>query len=339
MRQSTGKYIKELSQFLADGRNITLICHTNPDGDAIGSMLATYHYLEARDKNCKMISPSTLPDFLTWMDGASEITVFEKDKQQSRDLLKSADLIIMLDFNSLPRIGSMKNEIDKLDAKKILIDHHPGPDVSANLVISEPPFSSTSELVFDLVSHLEKREYLEPGFIEAVYVGMMTDTGNFSFGSYDGDTMRIVGSLLESGLNKDMITDRVYNNFSKDRMRLKGFALAERMVVIEELNAAYIYLSMADLERFNHSVGDTEGFVNMPLSIKGIRLAVLFLEKSDHIKLSLRSRGEFSVNEFSRQYFNGGGHINAAGGRLDMTMEQSLEFFESVIQENKDSLQ
>jgi len=167
----------------------------------------------------------------------------------------------------------------------------------------------------------------------------MTDTGNFSFGSYDGDTMRIVGSLLESGLNKDMITDRVYNNFSKDRMRLKGFALAERMVVIEELNAAYIYLSMADLERFNHSVGDTEGFVNMPLSIKGIRLAVLFLEKSDHIKLSLRSRGEFSVNEFSRQYFNGGGHINAAGGRLDMTMEQSLEFFESVIQENKDSLQ
>lgn len=338
MRQSTGKYIKELSQFLTDSRNITLICHTNPDGDAIGSVLAMHHYLSDRGKSCKIVSPSALPDFLSWMDGASEICIYEEDREASLESLKWADLILLQDFNSLSRLGSLQDELKNIETNMILLDHHPGPDVPADLIISEPLFSSTSELVFDLVSHIEGRDYLESKFIEAVYVGMMTDTGNFSFGSYDGDTMRIVGSMLESGLPKDFISDRVYDNFSADRMRLKGFALAERMMVIEELNTAYIYLTRSDLERFNHSVGDTEGFVNMPLSIRGIKMSVLFIEKNDHVKLSLRSKGEFSVNELSRQYFNGGGHKNAAGGRLDMTMERSLEFFESVIQELKDSL-
>lgn len=338
MRQSTGKYIKELSKFLAKAGNISLICHTNPDGDAIGSVLAMSHYLRSKNKICNIIAPSALPDFLSWMQGADDICIYSKNKELAREYLRGADLLLMLDFNSPSRLGNMQEELIDLSCNKILIDHHPGPDVDADMIISEPKFCSTAELVYDLVSHLDNRQYKDKNFVEAVYVGMMTDTGNFSFGSYDGDTMRIVGSLLENGLPKDYITDKVYNNFSADRMRLKGFTLAERMIIIEELNTAYIYLSRDDLDRFNYAVGDTEGFVNMPLSIKGIRLSVMFIEKKDHVKLSLRSKGNFSVNDLAREFFNGGGHINASGGRLDMSMEDSINYFKSVLAKKETDL-
>lgn len=331
MRQSTGKYINKLSDYLSHSKNITLVCHTNPDGDAIGSLVGLYHYLRSKDKNCRMISPTALPGFLEWLNGTTEICIYEENKQKARDILESSDLQVFLDFNSLSRLGPMAKVFKNYETTRILIDHHPQPDVPADLVISEPKFSSTSELVFDLISHLEKDSFMAPEFIEPIYVGMMTDTGNFSFGTYDGETMRIVGSLLEHGLRKDYITDRVYDNFSADRMRLKGFALAERMVVMENLGVAYIYLSKEDLSKFDYAVGDTEGFVNLPLSISGITISVLFMEKSRHIKLSLRSKGEFSVNELAREFFNGGGHRNAAGGKLEMGLLESIKYFEEII--------
>ncbi|MEE4116576.1 MAG: bifunctional oligoribonuclease/PAP phosphatase NrnA [Marinilabiliaceae bacterium] len=331
MRQSTGKYINKLSDFLEQAENIAVVCHTNPDGDAIGSMMAMYHYLLDKGKKPEMVSPSDLPDFLKWLNKSSEIFVYDSNSEKVADVLAGADLHILVDFNSMSRTGSLETELNRQEKPRILIDHHPQPDVKADYIISEPAFSSTAELIYDLVSHLEKDSYRNPDFIEAVYTGMMTDTGNFSFGTYDGETMRIVGALLENGLRKDYITDMVYDNFSAGRMRLKGFALAERMVVMEDISTAYIYLSRDDMNRFNHAVGDTEGFVNMPLSIAGIKISVLFLEKDDHLKLSLRSKGDFSVNDLARKYFNGGGHLNAAGGRLEMPLHDGIKYFESII--------
>lgn len=331
MRKSTGKYIKELSESFEATGNISLVCHTNPDGDAIGSMLGLYHYLLKKGKSCSMISPSPLPEFLLWMNGAKKIYVYSSDKRQVDAILEETDLLVMLDFNHPERLGGLKSIRDFVIKKKILIDHHPVPAVEADLIISEPKFSSTSELVYDLITHIEGKDFLYKPFSDAIYLGMMTDTGNFSFGTYDGETLRIVSTLLDNGLKKDEITDLVYDNFSADRMRLKGFALSERMVVLPEYRTAYIYLSRDDLERFNHKVGDTEGFVNMPLSIKGINISILFIERDDHIKLSLRSKGSFSVNEFSRKYFKGGGHRNAAGGKSNLTLMESIKYFESLL--------
>jgi len=331
MRESTGKYIKELSESLETAGNISLVCHTNPDGDAIGSMLGLYHYLNEKGKNCSMISPSPLPEFLCWMDGVSKILVYSNDNKAVDKALEKTDLLVMLDFNHPARMGKLKAIQDLDFERSILIDHHPIPEVRAGLVISEPGFSSTSELVYDLITHLEGGDFVCEPFSDAIYVGMMTDTGNFSFGTYDGETLRIVSTLLDNGLKKDKITDLVYDNFSADRMRLKGFALSERMVVLPEYKTAYIYLSRDDLKRFNHKAGDTEGFVNLPLSIKDVNISVLFIEKKDHIKLSLRSKGSFSVNDFSRRYFKGGGHRNAAGGKLMLTLMESVSYFESLL--------
>ncbi len=331
MRKSTGKYIKELSEFLTASENISLVCHTNPDGDAIGSMLGLYHYLTQKGKDCHMVSPSPLPEFLLWIKGADEIIVYSDNREEAEKQFRKSDLLVMLDFNHPARLGRLKFIDDYSFERKILIDHHPGPEVKADLVISEPKFSSTAELVYDLITHIEGKDFIYKAFSDAIYVGMMTDTGNFSFGTYDGETLRIVSTMLDNGLKKGDITDLVYDNFTADRMRLKGFALSERMVVLPEFRTAYIYLSKEDLKRFNHKVGDTEGFVNMPLSIRNISVSVLFIEKDDHIKLSLRSKGDFSVNDFSRKYFKGGGHQNAAGGKSQLGLKESIKYFETLL--------
>lgn len=217
-----------------------------------------------------------------------------------------------------------------------MIDHHPNPETDVDLLISEPGISSTAELVFSLIRDIEGDYYMDNEFIEAIYVGMMTDTGNFSFGTFDGDTLRQVALMLDEGLDRDAIMSNTYDNFSISRMRLKGFATYERLVFREEYNAAYIYLGREDLDRFNYKVGDTEGFVNIPLSVKGIIMSALFTEKEDHIKVSLRSKGDFNVNTFAAKYFEGGGHINAAGGRYDGTMKECLSYFEKLLENTND---
>ncbi len=333
MRKSVSKYIKELSQFLGSAQIISLVCHHNPDGDAIGSMLAMHHYLTAKGKSSYMISPNTLPKFLKWMKGSKEIIVFEDEPGRSTGIIKKSDLVFMLDLNALSRMGKIEDTMNTTGNVRILIDHHPGPEIEADLVISEPSISSTAELLFELIMQLEGNPYLENRFIESIFVGMMTDTGNFNFGTFDGNTLRNVALMLDAGLDKDFITDRIYNNFSDSRMRLKGFALGERMVVLTQYKTAYIYLYRADMDRFKHEVGDTEGFANMPLSIDGIIFSVLFIERKDHIKLSLRSKGNFKANSFAGKYFNGGGHINAAGGKSGLELIDCIKYFESLLPE------
>jgi phosphoesterase RecJ-like protein len=219
-------------------------------------------------------------------------------------------------------------------ARKVLIDHHLDPFEFADLKISESSFCSTSELVYQLVTKMSNQPFMNKAYAEALYTGIITDTGNFEHGSYTPGTMRIVADLLEAGVEKEKILNLIYNNFSADRLRLQGFALNKRMVVLPELKSAYIYLTKADLKEYNHVKGDTEGFVNMPLSIKGICFSTLFVEKDGFIKLSFRSKGSFPSNEIASRYFSGGGHMNASGGEYYDTLENTIAYFLTLLQEN-----
>lgn len=337
MRNVSGKYNKLLSDFLSKSDNIVMVCHHNPDGDAIGSMLGLYRYLQYRGNSPVMISPNHIQEFLMWMTGIDSVIMSYDEPGRAVKHIKEADLIIMLDFNHIDRSGKLKDFIRSSGAKKILIDHHPDPDIDVDLLISEPDFSSTAELVFTLVKDIDGEYFLDHDFMEAIYVGMMTDTGNFSFGTFTGDTLKDVALMLDNGLDKDLIVSNIYDNFSINRLRLQGFATYEKLVYLEGYSTAYIYLNRAELDRFNHKVGDTEGFVNIPLTIKGIIMSALFVEKEDHIKVSLRSKGTLNVNAVASEYFNGGGHINAAGGKFNGTMEECLMYFEKVL-DNLDKL-
>jgi bifunctional oligoribonuclease and PAP phosphatase NrnA len=314
------KYTKELSKYLSTSGNILLISHINPDGDAIGSQLALYHFLKANGRTVGMIAPNYLQEFLKWMDGTGSIEVFIKDRKKCKQLIEEADLIILLDFNHSSRLGEAEDLVIKSKAKKIIIDHHPEPAYFTDMVISEPTRCSTSELIYELIIQLNGEKFLNRSYAEALYVGIVTDTGNFEHGSYSSGTFRIVADLLDTGIEKDKIHNLIYNNFSSDRIRLQGYALNKRMVVLPEFKTAYIYLSKEDMKEYNHVKGDTEGFVNMPLSIKGICFSVLFIEKDGFVKLSFRSKGQFPSNEFASLYFSGGGHINASGGEYKDTL-------------------
>jgi bifunctional oligoribonuclease and PAP phosphatase NrnA len=328
------KYTKELSKLFSSSGNILLISHINPDGDAIGSQLALYHYLKSKGKVVGMMAPNYLQEFLKWMDGADQINIFTKDRKTCRKLIEGADLIVMLDFNQSNRLGEAEGLVIASHAKKLIIDHHLDPGSFADMTISEPTKCSTSELVHELISEMNGSEFITRPYAEALYVGIITDTGNFEHGSYTSRTFRIVADLLDSGIEKEKILNLIYNNFSSDRIRLQGYALNKRMIVLPEYRTAYIFLTKDDLKEYNHIKGDTEGFVNLPLSIKGINFSALFIEKDGFIKLSFRSKGHFPSNEFASGYFSGGGHLNASGGEYYDTMENAIAYFLKVLKEN-----
>jgi len=328
------KYTKELSKLFSSSENILIICHINPDGDSIGAQLALYHYFKSKGRNVSLLAPNNLQEFLKWMDGAAQINIFIRERNKCRMLIENADLIIMLDFNQSDRLGEAEEYVLSSKAKKVIIDHHLNPENFADLVISDPSKCSTSELIHELVCEINGANFMNRSYAEALYVGIITDTGNFEHGSYSARTFRIVADLLDTGILKEKIINLIYNNFSSDRIRLQGFALNQRMVVIPEFKSAYIYLSKDDLKSYNHVKGDTEGFVNMPLSIKGIHFSALFIEKDNFIKLSFRSKGKFPSNEFASQYFSGGGHLNASGGEYTDTLENTIAYFLKVLEEN-----
>lgn len=328
------KDIKELSNLLSHSENIVIISHINPDGDAIGSQLALYDFLQSKGISSKMIAPNNLQEFLKWMEGSELINIFIKDRKKCRSIIAEADLIVMVDFNQASRLGEAEEPVRKSSAKKVIIDHHLDPADFAELVISDPTKCSTAELVYLLVKQINNGPYNSRAFAESVYVGIVTDTGNFEHGNYTPDTFRITADLLESGIRKEKILNLVYNNFSSDRMKLLGFALNQRMIVMPEYRTAYIYLTREDLNNYNHCKGDTEGFVNLPLSISGIYFSVLFIEKENFIKMSFRSKGSFPTNEFASKYFGGGGHLNASGGEHYDSLQNTIEYFLKGLNEN-----
>ena len=328
------KYTKELSELFSSSENILIICHINPDGDSVGAQLALYHYFKDKSKNVSLMAPNYLQEFLKWMDGADMINIFIKERKKCRMLIEGADLIIMVDFNQSNRMGEAEEFVNVSKARKVVIDHHLDPENFADMIISDPSKCSTSELVHELICDINGVKFMNKSYAEALYVGIITDTGNFEHGAYSSRTFRIVADLIETGINKEKIINLIYNNFSSDRIRLQGFALNKRMVVLPEFKTAYIYLSKDDLKEYNHVKGDTERFVNMPLSIKGINFSALFIEKDNFIKLSFRSKGQFPSNEFASLYFAGGGHLNASGGEYFDTLDNTIAYFLAVLKEN-----
>lgn len=325
---------------LIDGSSKILITtHVSPDGDALGSSLGLYHYLVSRGKNVKVMVPNSFPYFLKWMHGANDVLIFEYNPEAGQRIIENSDLIFCLDYNVPKRIGDMAPYVQNAQAGRILIDHHLYPENSCDVVISHPEISSTSELIFRLLCQLDEYENLSDESAECIYCGMMTDTGGFTYNSNDPEIFEIISLLLRKNINKDAIYANVYNNFTEARFRMLGFTLAQRMKVFPELNAALIYLSKEDQSQFKYSKGDTEGFVNYPLSIKNIVFSTFIREDDNYVKLSFRSQGDFDCNKFASEFFNGGGHLNASGGEFYGTMEDALAIFEEGLQKYASKLQ
>ena len=270
------------------------------------------------------------------MNGVDKINIYIKDRKKGNKLIQDADLIVMLDFNQPSRLGEAEKKVLHSSAKKVIIDHHQGLGSFSDLIISDTSRCSTSELLHEIICILNGGIFVNQAYSEAIYVGIVTDTGNFEHGPYTGNTFRIIADIVDSGIDKNHIFNLVFNNFTTERMKLQGYSLHERMVVLPEYRTAYIYLTSEDLDKFNYKKGDTEGFVNLPLSIGDVIFSALFMEKKGFIKLSFRSKGSFSVNDFAREHFSGGGHVNAAGGEYYDTLENTLKHFLKALE--KDAL-
>lgn len=336
--KSDTKRIKEFKEILDSSKSIVITTHHNPDGDAVGSVLGLFHALRSAGYNMLAVTPNGFPEFLSWMPGSNEVIRYSEQKSNAVSCLMNADVIICLDFNGFKRTEEMGDILMKSKGKKILIDHHPSPENQFDLQFSFTEVSSTCELVFEVLSNSFSSDVIKTDSAICLFVGIMTDTGSFSYACSRGRTFQIAGELISKGVDVEMVQGLVYNNFSADRMKLLGFSLNEKMKVFPEYKAAYISLTKEDLKRFKHKMGDTEGFVNLPLSIKGIIFSVLFVEHDTFVKVSLRSRGSFSVNTVSQKHFNGGGHTNAAGGKTFMSLSETEKYFENMLESYSDLL-
>jgi len=315
-----------------------IVTHVSPDGDAIGSSLGLYHYLIELGLEATVIVPNDFPSFLKWPKGAKDILIHEKYPEFANKLINEADLIFCLDFNTLNRIKDVAQAVESSEAKKILVDHHPFPDDFSDVTISYPEISSTSELIFRLICRMGDYELMSKVAAEAIYMGMMTDTGAFTYNSNSPEIYYIIGQLLSKGIDKDQIYSNVYHNYSADRYRMMGYMLSEKMKIYEEYGAALIWLDNEEQSRFNGKKGDTEGFANLPLNIKGITFSAFFREDGEMVKISFRSQGDFPSNKFATQCYNGGGHLNAAGGEFYGPLKDAIEIFEKILPEYSDLL-
>ncbi|WP_289200883.1 DHH family phosphoesterase [Phocaeicola sartorii] len=312
---------------------IVIVTHVSPDGDAIGSSLGLCHFLESQEKTVNVIVPNAFPDFLRWMPGAKDIIRYDKYTEFANKLLNEADVICCLDFNALSRIDAMADAVAQSPARKMMIDHHLHPESFCRIIISHPEISSTSELVFRLICRLGYFEDITKEGAECIYTGMMTDTGGFTYNSNNREIYFIISELLSKGIDKDEIYRKVYNTYSEGRLRLMGYVLYDKMQVFPQFNSALIWLTKEEQRKFQYIKGDTEGFVNIPLSIKNIIFSVFLREDTEKnmIKISLRSVGTFPCNKVAAEFFNGGGHLNASGGEFYGTMEEAIELFKQAL--------
>ena len=333
------KQLLNSQEQIEKAQKIVLVTHLSPDGDAMGSSLGLYHYLQDLGKEVRVVVPNAFPYFLKWMNGAKDIVVNTYIPTVAEALIKNADLIFCLDFNTLKRIGALGELVEQSSAKKILIDHHLDPDEDFDVVISYPKISSTSEIVFRLIAQLGDFERITSTLAECIYTGMMTYTGGFTYNSNDPEIFEIISMLLKKGVDRDHIYREVFNNYSEQRFRLLGFTLSQRMKIYPERKASLIYLSLEDQKQFNLTKGDTEGFVNYPLSIKGVLFSVFIREDDELTKVSLRSQGDFPCNKFAADFFNGGGHLNASGGELYGSVEDAISLFEEGLEKYADLLE
>ena len=329
----------KLNEYLQQAKRAVIITHTNPDGDAIGSSLALSHILKILNIDSTIVVSNNFPKFLRWIDGSENIVVCAEKEAVARAAIKEADIVFCLDFNSIDknRIDMIADIVRETTIPRILIDHHVSPANDFDLMFSHYPISSTSELVYRIGVKLLGTKILPKSIAEALFCGMLTDSGAFMHSSSYPDFFKIIANLLECGVDKDKITRLIYDNYSETRMKLLGYALS-KMVVLPKYKTAYIALSRNELRQFDFQIGDSEGFVNQPLSIKGIVLSMLLIEKDDHVKMSIRSKGSFDVNELARKHFNGGGHVNASGGKMLCKFEDCGSELEKILENYEEEL-
>lgn len=334
------KGFNELRVFLETPKNIVIIGHRNPDGDAIGSTLALKHYLDKKGHIATVVMPNDYPDFLHWLPGSDTTYRFDWQNNQSQKAIQKSDIIFLLDFNTLHRVGSdMQNTLEKYPNDFVMIDHHQQPD-DMKYMYSDVSICSTSQMVYQFIEMNSDLSLIDKDIATCLYTGIMTDTGSFRFRSTTSLTHRIIADLIDKGAQNDRIHNNVYDANSYNRLLLLGQALSN-LQILPEYNTAFITLTEEEKKRFDFQKGDTEGVVNYALSLKGIIFAAIFIEDKEQniIKISFRSKGTFSVNKFARNHFNGGGHDNASGGRSELSMEETITNFSSLLQNYKTELE
>jgi len=331
--------ISILRDKIAQAGKIVLFSHVNPDGDSVGSAVGMYHFFSQLDKDVTVIIPNKVPEFLNWLPGTDKVIIGKGREEKVAHVIGEADLIFYLDFNEINRLDNLAGfPAENTHAFHVLIDHHPSPEIPADIIFSDTFVSSTAELVFMILKAVYPDMKINESVATSLFTGIMTDTGCFRYNASAPSTYETVAELMKAGIKNNEIYSRIYDNFSEYRMKLMGYALDKKMVILSTHHTGYIWLTKNELKKYHYIHGDTEGFVNLPLSVKGIRFSALFLEQKERIKISFRSKGSFAVNKFSAEYFNGGGHLNAAGGEYYESMENTLKRFEKLILDFSDEI-
>lgn len=327
--------INKIKSLLSKPKKIVVVPHRNPDGDAMGSTLGLYHFLLKLSHEVVVISPNEFPDFLNWLPASDKVMIFEKSQEECNKIIHNAELIFTLDFNALYRVGEMEIALQSANCPFVMIDHHQKPDDYAEFTYSDTDFGSTCEMVYNFIELLDQTLLLDKTIGTCLYTGILTDSGSFRFPKTTGRTHRIIAELIDLGVENTTIPNLIFDNNSYTKIQLLGRAL-QNMKVMEKQQTSYISLSQAELDEFQHLKGDTEGVVNYGLSIKGVVFSAIFIENKEEncIKISFRSKGDFDVNQFARDHFNGGGHINAAGGKSDLTLQETINKFEKLVTQN-----
>ncbi|MES2284184.1 MAG: bifunctional oligoribonuclease/PAP phosphatase NrnA [Bacteroidota bacterium] len=323
--------VKEIKELLSKPKNVVIVTHWSPDGDAMGSSLGLYNYLTQKKHKVTVITPNDYPSFLYWLPGNKNVINFSTKAKEAKVAVAKANIIFCLDFNSLKRIDALGDEVGKSKAKKCIIDHHLQPEDFADFMLHDIKACSTCELIHDFIELMGDKKLINKNISNCLYTGIMTDTGSFRFPSTTSKTHRIIAELIEAGAENSEIHNRIYDDNTEDKLRLLGFCLAEKLTVLKEYGTAFFSLRADELKHFNYRKGDTEGVVNYALSIEGIRFAAFFVERDGIIKTSFRSKGDFNVNLFSRKHFSGGGHANAAGGMSEMSLDETIIKFVSLL--------
>ncbi|GEC77245.1 DHH family phosphoesterase [Flavobacterium aquatile] len=326
------KDIQAITELLATPKKIAIIPHRSPDGDAMGSTLGLYHFLVKLNHQPVVIAPNDFPEFLAWLPASETVLVYENDRANCTKILNDAELVFTLDFNALHRTGEMEQVLNKLTVPMIMIDHHQLPDSYATFTYSDTSFGSTCEMIYNFIVLLNQKSLIDKTIATCLYTGILTDSGGFRFPKTTGTTHRIVAEFIELGVENTEIPNLLFDNNSYERLQLLGRAL-QNMKVFFDKKTSYISLSQKELDEFNYVKGDTEGIVNYGLTIKGIVFTAIFIEHRDEniVKISFRSQGDFDVNQFAREHFNGGGHINAAGGKSNDSLANTIKKFEQIV--------
>jgi bifunctional oligoribonuclease and PAP phosphatase NrnA len=331
--------VKQIFPLLAEPRRVVITTHQKPDGDAMGSSLGLYNFLIQLGHRVTVISPTNWASFLNWMPGTKNVLDYERHTDEADKAIADAEWIFCLDFNTLGRTKKMEDKLSNSTAQRILIDHHQEPQADKFAYgESDTSKSSTCEMVYDFIADSGYADKINTAVAECLYAGVMTDTGSFRFAATTAGVHRMVAVLKEKGLDHVPVHEALYDNFLENRFRFIGNVLLNRMEVFYEYNTALIAIPQADLIKYNIKTGDTEGLVNYPLSIQGIKLAAIIIDRGEERKSSFRSKGGFDVNSFARKYFNGGGHFNAAGGQNKETLEEVVAMFLKAMKENKEQL-